>query len=79
MNSVCSRLIPYFTISHPTRGELPGPYCKLPGECRRLVLDVVATLSSLPNVQTGDLCAVVEKALSEEDDLKYYAQTSLSQ
>ena len=44
--SIRSRFMPYFTITHPTRGTVPGPYSKLPkaSPVRRLALDVGASL-----------------------------------
>ncbi len=44
--ALCSRLVPYFSISHPTRGRRPGPYAKIPANAplRRLVLDCIATM-----------------------------------
>lgn len=47
MTSLRSRLVPYFTITHASRGQLPGPYTRLPtaSPIRRLALDVVVTLA----------------------------------
>ncbi|KAI0800897.1 hypothetical protein C8Q74DRAFT_1314301 [Fomes fomentarius] len=44
--ALCSRLVPFFSISHPTRGRRPGPYAKIPANAplRRLVLDCIATM-----------------------------------
>lgn len=46
---VQTRLVPYFLVNHPTRGEINGPFHKLPesSALRRLVLDLVVTLSLL--------------------------------
>jgi len=48
LSSLRARLVPYFIITHATRGRLPGPYARLPptSALRRLVLDVVVTASS---------------------------------
>ncbi|KAI9510266.1 hypothetical protein F5148DRAFT_1274880 [Russula earlei] len=44
---LCARLIPYFTITHPLRGTLPGPFTKLgDSTLQRLVLDMVATIAA---------------------------------
>ena len=52
LDAVRSRLVPYFIISHPTRGALPGPYTKLERlTLRALALDVVATLFRLGGVE----------------------------
>lgn len=42
-------MVPYFSITHATRGQLPGPYTKLPvaHPLRRLVLDLISTLARL--------------------------------
>ncbi|KAK0233154.1 hypothetical protein IW262DRAFT_1476865 [Armillaria fumosa] len=46
--SLRSRLVPYFVVEHPVRGQIPGPFTKLPhgSTVRRLALDVVATMQS---------------------------------
>ncbi|KAH8102453.1 hypothetical protein BXZ70DRAFT_1063256 [Cristinia sonorae] len=54
--AIRSRLVPYFTITHPTRGQLPGPFTKLPSAAseRRLALDVAATLVfGMPGTETS--------------------------
>jgi len=45
-NILVSKLVPYFSIDHAVRGQLPGPYTKLPSPStlRRLALDVAVTL-----------------------------------
>ncbi|KAH7911965.1 hypothetical protein BJ138DRAFT_1005493 [Hygrophoropsis aurantiaca] len=54
--ALASRLSPFFTISHATRGQLPGPFTKIPlsfGHVRRLTLDLCATIiSGLPIVDS---------------------------
>ncbi|KAL6304291.1 hypothetical protein BKA93DRAFT_733535 [Sparassis latifolia] len=62
-SSLRSRLVPYFVITHATRGKLPGPFSKLPASSplRRLALDAVVTLT-----RDGDdegLAAVVDEAV----------------
>ncbi|KXN89955.1 hypothetical protein AN958_04959 [Leucoagaricus sp. SymC.cos] len=47
ISALTLRLVPYFTVSHPLRGQLPGPYSKISpaqSHLRRLCLDTVATL-----------------------------------
>ena len=41
-----SKLVPYFSIDHAVRGQLPGPYTKLPSPSilRKLSLDVAVAL-----------------------------------
>ncbi|KAM6498183.1 hypothetical protein JOM56_006131 [Amanita muscaria] len=43
---LASKLVPFFCTNHAVRGQLPGPYTKIPSTSglRRLALDVVATL-----------------------------------
>ncbi|KAI6007344.1 hypothetical protein EDD15DRAFT_2396785 [Pisolithus albus] len=45
--SLCARLVPFFTITHPSRGQIPGPFRKLATSsprAGRLALDLSATL-----------------------------------
>ncbi|TBU34542.1 hypothetical protein BD311DRAFT_746356 [Dichomitus squalens] len=72
-----SRLIPYFSIAHPTRGKIPGPYAKLPSKSpvRRLVLDLVATLVGQGNraSSTDDgLAAAVSEAVQDSPESSYW-------
>ncbi|GJE87598.1 Ipi1-N domain-containing protein [Phanerochaete sordida] len=47
MSQIRARLVPYFRISHPARGEIAGPFTKLPSSpIRTLVLDVAASLGA---------------------------------
>ncbi|KAI0361212.1 hypothetical protein OH77DRAFT_1443396 [Trametes cingulata] len=74
-----SRLIPYFTITHPTRGKLPGPFAKLPANSplRRLVLDLVATLVSQSGRQISlgedELVLAVDEAVRGSSEEVYFA------
>lgn len=43
-SALALHLVPYFAITHPVRGLVPGPFCKVASQLRRLCLDVVATL-----------------------------------
>ncbi|KAI0639775.1 hypothetical protein C8Q77DRAFT_1082807 [Trametes polyzona] len=66
-NALRSRLMPYFVITHPARGKLPGPYSKLPAESplRRLVLDLVATITancSRKGTDCNDLVSAADEA-----------------
>ncbi|KAF9015275.1 hypothetical protein BDQ17DRAFT_30792 [Cyathus striatus] len=71
-----SRLEPYFKITHPTRGELLGPFSKLPpkSNLRRLALDVVATLStgSDKSSKMDGLIVAVNTALSGTAEYSYW-------
>ena len=66
-----SRLVPYFIVTHPSRGRLPGPYTKLPvsSPLRRLVLDLAATLSvgEEHNNGLGAAVAIVTMCTEEAD------------
>ncbi|KIJ68364.1 hypothetical protein HYDPIDRAFT_36848 [Hydnomerulius pinastri MD-312] len=47
ISSLGSRLMPFFTITHPIRGQLPGPFTKIPSSVphvRQLALDLCATI-----------------------------------
>lgn len=66
-----SRLVPYFTINHAVRGQVSGPYSKLPStqaHLRRLCLDVVITLLAFGRVFGTDASEACD-ALSEAVDL----------
>lgn len=58
--------MPFFKISHPTRGDIPGPFTKLPASpVRTLVLDVAATLSAAG--AKDELQEVVEVAVHAQE------------
>ncbi|EKM61169.1 uncharacterized protein PHACADRAFT_247608 [Phanerochaete carnosa HHB-10118-sp] len=64
LSQIRARLVPYFKISHPTRGEIPGPFAKLPsGSVRTLVIDVAATLctSGQEDALDGAVLGVVDE------------------
>ena len=72
-----SRLVPYFSITHPTRGKIPGPYAKLPNNSpvRRLVLDLVATIIGQSHGgSTADegLVAAVSQAVQDAPESSYW-------
>jgi hypothetical protein len=76
---VCARFAPYFSVTHPTRGTIPGPFFKLPTGHRRLVLDVVATMLHDQDVRAaaGEFLSVVEKSLAgHEEENGYWDQIS---
>ncbi|OCH95802.1 hypothetical protein OBBRIDRAFT_871454 [Obba rivulosa] len=70
ISALSSRLMPYFVISHTTRGRLPGPYAKLPpaSPVRRLVLDVVATIVRSGGADDGLQDAVGEAVRGTEEE-----------
>ncbi|KAG6845775.1 hypothetical protein H0H87_003829 [Tephrocybe sp. NHM501043] len=72
-----SKLIPYFTITHPVRGQLPGPYSKVPmsSPLRRLALDAVVTLLDVMTGADlgGGLRSAVELAVADTDQREYWA------
>ncbi|KAI1793922.1 hypothetical protein LXA43DRAFT_884849 [Ganoderma leucocontextum] len=72
-----SRLLPYFSITHPARGKLPGPYTKLPAQSplRRLVLDLAVTIIAQRYRTTGvddGLEATVSKAVQGAPEASYW-------
>ncbi|KAI0715228.1 hypothetical protein C8Q76DRAFT_618591 [Earliella scabrosa] len=72
-----SRLIPLFSIVHPTRGKLPGPYTKLPADAhlRRLVLDCVASIGHTFRATGGgdNLESVVSDVVRDTNEGEYWA------
>ncbi|KAG6829395.1 hypothetical protein H0H92_004663 [Tricholoma furcatifolium] len=75
--ALVSKLIPYFTITHSVRGQLPGPYTKLPltSPLRRLALDLAATLLLVISVDSIDgLCAAVSLAVVDTEEQGYWRQ-----
>lgn len=87
IQSIRSRFAPFFTIAHATRGQLPGPYSKLPadstGSLRRLALDVAGTLLASSSEDGDDVFeSAVDRAVSGTAEDAYWAglkSTLLSQ
>lgn len=75
---VCVRLAPYFSITHPTRGVLPGPFFKLPTAHRRLMLDVVVMMLCDQEVRVcaGEFLSTVERSLMGHEEMGYWDQIS---
>ncbi|KAF9785526.1 hypothetical protein BJ322DRAFT_1063691 [Thelephora terrestris] len=75
---ICARFTPYFTITHPTRGALPGPFFKLPAAHRRLMLDVAVTMLDDRDVRAAaaEFLSTVEKSLAGQEDKGYWDQIS---
>ncbi|KAJ7209662.1 hypothetical protein GGX14DRAFT_452486 [Mycena pura] len=65
-----SQMIPFFSIMHPTRGQIPGPYSKLPpvSPLRRLVLCLVALIRDDSTLSSAVSFAV----LGTEDELYWH-------
>ncbi|KIK28472.1 hypothetical protein PISMIDRAFT_90735 [Pisolithus microcarpus 441] len=79
---LCARLVPFFTITHPSRGKIPGPFRKLATSsprAGRLALDLSATLlaerakdasddSNSGSYQDFDdaICAAIKGTVEEE-------------
>ncbi|EPQ60740.1 hypothetical protein GLOTRDRAFT_31411 [Gloeophyllum trabeum ATCC 11539] len=76
VSSIASRLIPYFIMSHPCKGEIPGPFQDLPPyprcPARRLVLDIVATIVSSGISGDKKLEFAVGKAVAGSEDESYW-------
>ena len=76
-------MMPYFVAQHRTRGEVLGPYSRLPestssspSSVRRLVLDVVHTLCTLSTRPDDEevlrLKGAVQQALSGSPEEGYW-------
>ncbi|TFY71908.1 hypothetical protein EVG20_g1081 [Dentipellis fragilis] len=75
-NAICARLIPYFVIAHPTRGELPGPFTKIASpSLRMLVLDVAATIFILSG-EKPELDLAIQKAVEGTNQKGYWAEVT---
>lgn len=63
-------MVPYFTVNHPTRGRLLGPFTRLPSaRLRRLALDVAVTLGGQ---EAGELEGAVSEAVSSTGEESYW-------
>ncbi|GAA5824040.1 hypothetical protein JCM3770_005133 [Rhodotorula araucariae] len=61
-------LAPFFHLSHPARGDLPGPFTRLPADVQARALDLAALLVALDagagaGVRTARLSEAVERAV----------------
>ncbi|KAH9966572.1 hypothetical protein BC827DRAFT_1124143 [Russula dissimulans] len=77
---LCARLIPYFTITHPTRGTVPGPFTKLGDSAlQRLALDAVATIAEcVPAESREPLDAAVHQAVKDSAEAVYWTEVTRS-
>ncbi|KAF7310992.1 Ipi1-N domain-containing protein [Mycena chlorophos] len=67
-----SQLVPYFSMTHPTRGQIVGPYSKLPpgGPLRRLALGLAALIN---DTEDSALSSAVNSAvLGSEKEATYW-------
>ncbi|KAJ6604747.1 hypothetical protein DFH09DRAFT_1123715 [Mycena vulgaris] len=71
--SLRSQLVPYFSISHAVRGQIPGPFSKLPltSPIRRLALDLVALIGD-----DSDLSSAVDAAVLGTQEQPYWRNIS---
>ncbi|KAG6897355.1 hypothetical protein C0992_002281 [Termitomyces sp. T32_za158] len=77
LKALRSKLVPFFTINHSTRGRVPGPYGKIPvgSPLRRLTLDLAATLLPSADASTGDeMRTAVGLAVVGSEEQEYWAQ-----
>ncbi|KAJ7293677.1 hypothetical protein C8J57DRAFT_34512 [Mycena rebaudengoi] len=67
--SLRSQIIPYFSITHAVRGQVAGPYYKIPATSpiRRLALDLVAIMGDAPS-----LVSAVDAAVSGTAEESYW-------
>ncbi len=73
--AVSARLVPFFFMRHPERGDRLGPYVKLPvnSTVRRLALDVAVTSFIIAGVDDS-LREAVEKAVTGTAESSYWEQ-----
>ncbi|KAJ7619125.1 hypothetical protein DFH06DRAFT_1235406 [Mycena polygramma] len=64
-----SQIVPYFSITHATRGQILGPYSKLPpaSAVRGLALDLVASIGDDPS-----LTSAVDAAVLATEEEQYW-------
>ncbi|KAJ7038093.1 hypothetical protein C8F04DRAFT_1326018 [Mycena alexandri] len=64
-----SQIVPYFSITHATRGQILGPYSKLPSTSpvRRLALDLVALIG-----EDSSLSSAVDVAVLGTEEESYW-------
>ncbi|TFK41082.1 hypothetical protein BDQ12DRAFT_678857 [Crucibulum laeve] len=69
-----SRLTPIFSITHAVRGQILGPYSKLPSSLlRRLALDVCGTVLLICGGNDEGLTAAVDLAVAGTQEESYWA------
>ncbi|KAF7307005.1 Ipi1-N domain-containing protein [Mycena indigotica] len=70
-----SQLVPYFTMTHPSRGQISGPYSKLPtsGLLRRLVLSLIVLIRSKDD---SALSSAVDSAVTGSEEASYWSSIS---
>ncbi|KAN0123950.1 hypothetical protein V8E52_002440 [Russula decolorans] len=75
---LCARLVPYFTITHPVRGSLPGPFKKLADPAlQRLALDAVVTITTcVPTESREPLQAAVRQAVEGSAQAAYWTEVT---
>ncbi|KAI0652243.1 hypothetical protein C8Q79DRAFT_898200 [Trametes meyenii] len=82
--SLRSRLTPYFIVKHSVRGQLDGPYSKLPtnSPLRRLILDLVATLASQCRAKMSldgdEFMSAVNEAVDDTPESRYLSDVTAS-
>ncbi|KAF5377588.1 hypothetical protein D9615_005333 [Tricholomella constricta] len=69
-----SKLVPFFSITHSVRGQLLGPYSKLPvaSPLRRLALDLAATVLLAEASDEDGLSVAVDVAVAGTDEQEYW-------
>ncbi|KAI0315863.1 hypothetical protein OF83DRAFT_1061342 [Amylostereum chailletii] len=75
-DQLVTRLIPFFTTTHPSRGDVPGPFSKINSVAlRRLALAVAVTLCALSADDTrARLDAAVGKVLRGTEQEQYWKE-----
>ncbi|KIJ21676.1 hypothetical protein PAXINDRAFT_5824 [Paxillus involutus ATCC 200175] len=80
ISSIGSRLVPFFMITHPIRGQVPGPFTKIPSSVfRRFTLDLCASIlmdQGRSGVGDEDLCNAVSTAVKGTTEEEYWARVT---
>ncbi|KAJ7487700.1 hypothetical protein B0H11DRAFT_2157103 [Mycena galericulata] len=74
LESLRAQIVPYFSITHPLRGQMPGPYLKLSSSSvRRLALDLVVLIGGDPS-----LSSAVDAAVLGTPEQSYWGNISIT-
>ncbi|KAK7463660.1 rRNA processing protein [Stygiomarasmius scandens] len=83
LSALQTRFVPYFSVTHAVRGQIPGPYTKLsragpaPSRPRRLALDLAILLLQQSGVSNAALIEAVELVVKDTAEEDYWCQLKM--